>query len=134
MTEVTFDLMSLDVTQINALIDGADAPKKGYITPVVQEFVNSNAIQCDMSAKVRWPKKDDGTEKTVKEQVTALEQNIKNHKTKVLEGKAEAWPNLIAAAVTPNGSDTQVALLVNKDLLDVELAKIAADKDKAAGK
>ena len=113
------DLTSLSPAEINQLVDESDSQQRGYIEPGIQKAVDSGEIAQNMSDLIKWPKNKANAEKgtvatpkTVAQQVTALQQNIKNHNIKVLEGKATAWPEMeVFAAPAKNGNEA-FALLV----------------------
>ena len=117
---MSIDLHTLDPEQITALVNAA--PKRGYIAPAVKRFVESGELIVDATSAIDWPDNEDGTPKTVKQQVQALKQTIKN---KTLEN---SWPELVAVSGTLNGATEPVALLVNNTLVKARKAE-AADAD-----
>ena len=136
------DLTSLSPSEINALVDESDATQRGYIEPGIQKAVDSGDSASNMSEIIKWPKNKakaatettpaiPATPKTVEQQVTALNQNIKNHHIKVLEGKATAWPELeVYHAPAKNGNEP-FAMLVNQTALKAAIAKAEAEAAKA---
>lgn len=112
---MSFDLTTLDPEQITALVNAA--PKRGFIAPGVKKFLDSGELIVDATALIDWPNNEDGTPKTVKQQVTALKQTIKN---KTLEN---SWPELVAVSGVLNGATEPVALLVNNTLVKTRKAE-----------
>jgi len=124
------DLTTLSPADITALCNAA--PKRGYITPAIDAAIASGEIATNMDEKIEWPTSDDGVAKTLAQKVQALKQNIENHKTKALQGKATSWPTLDAIPAHVNG--TSFPMLVNVDLLNKAKAEKAAQEAAAAKK
>jgi len=121
--KMSIDLHTLDPEQITALVNAA--PKRGYIAPAVKRFVESGELIVDATSAIDWPDNEDGTPKTVKQQVQALKQTIKN---KTLEN---SWPELVAVSGVLNGTTEPVALLVNNTLVKARKAEADAANDES---